>query len=107
VRYSFVVVGAVGDFWRSKTMTAPVDPVETIFWHRRLTTKTRLPRARIGARYFPTFHRTLRLRLQRRGYPLALLSAQLLRQLGEIHGRTSRLNTRLIYCEYGIGSLRS
>ena len=103
VRYSLLVVGAVGDFWRSNTMTAPVDPVETIFWHRslrprsllparcitirrkgpnwevlddikcpprlarrRLTTKTRLPRARIGARYFPTFHRTLRLRLQRR-----------------------------------------
>jgi hypothetical protein len=41
VRYSLVVVGAVGDFWRSKTMTAPVDPIETIFWHRRLTTKTR------------------------------------------------------------------
>ena len=33
VRYSLLVVGAVGDFWRSKTMTAPVDPVETIFWH--------------------------------------------------------------------------
>ncbi len=65
MRYSLVVVGAVGDFWRSKTMTAPVDPVETIFWHRRLTTKT-LPRATIGARYSPTFHRTLRLRLQRR-----------------------------------------
>ena len=66
MRYSLVVVGAVGDFRRSKTMTAPVDPVETILWHRRLTTKTRLPRARIGTRYFPTFHRTLRLRLQRR-----------------------------------------
>ena len=66
VRYSLGVADAVGDFWRSKTMTAPVDAVETIFWHRRLTTKTRLPRARIGARYFPTFHRTLRLRLQRR-----------------------------------------
>jgi len=33
VRYSLVIVGAVGDIWRSKTMTAPVDPVETIFWH--------------------------------------------------------------------------
>ena len=29
MRYSLVVVGAVGDFRRSKTMTAPVDPVET------------------------------------------------------------------------------
>jgi hypothetical protein len=26
VRYSLVVVAAVGDFGRSKTMTAPVDP---------------------------------------------------------------------------------
>ena len=26
MRYSLVVVSAVGDFWRSKTMTAPVDP---------------------------------------------------------------------------------
>ncbi len=43
VRYSLLVVGAVGDFWRSKTMTAPVDPVETIFWHRSLRPRSLLP----------------------------------------------------------------
>ena len=42
-------------------------------------TKTRCLR-KSGARRFPTFHRALRLRLQRRGYALALLSAQQLRQ---------------------------
>ncbi len=42
--------------------------------------------AKPGARHFPTFHRALRLTLQRRGYPLALLSAHQPRQLERLLG---------------------
>ena len=34
MRYSLVVAGAVGNFWRLETVTVLVDPIEAIFWHR-------------------------------------------------------------------------
>ncbi len=48
---------------------------------RRQERGERAAPAKTGARNFPTFHRDLRLRLQRRGHALA---AQQLRRLGEV-----------------------